>query len=37
MIIAAWNNLPMTIENSEVDSMPRRIQKFFDKEGERIS
>jgi hypothetical protein len=36
MIMAAWEKLPMTSLSSVVNSMPRRIQKLCDKEGERI-
>jgi hypothetical protein len=34
--MVAWDMLPMTIMNSVADSIPRRIQKLRDKEGERI-
>jgi hypothetical protein len=36
VVTAAWDMLPMTIVNSVANSMPRRIQKLHDKEGERI-
>jgi hypothetical protein len=36
VIMAAQDKLPMTIVNSVVNSMPRRIQKPCDKQAERI-
>jgi hypothetical protein len=36
VIVDVWDKFPMTIVNAVLDSMPRRIQKLRDKEGERI-
>jgi predicted acetyltransferase len=35
-IMAAWDKLLMTIVNSVVGSIPRRIQKVYDKKGGHI-